>query len=136
MTLSTYDSILNLPFSIPAYGDHVSLFTLLMTLSTLSLTYFNSQMQSNAAMQGPMKYMGYIFPVVFMFVLNSYPSGLSFYYLVQNVVTISQQGLFKKFLINEDKIKAKFEDYKKKNKGSGKKIKLDGKAGRSWKKSP
>ena len=119
--LSTYDSILNLPFSIPAYGDHVSLFTLLMTLSTLSLTYFNSQMQSNAAMQGPMKYMGYIFPVVLMFVLNSYPSGLSFYYLVQNVVTISQQGLFKKFLINEDKIKAKFEDYKKNNKGSGKK---------------
>lgn len=113
--LSTFDSILNLPFSIPWYGDHVSLFTLLMTVSTIAMTYFNSQTQAN--IQGPMKYMGYIFPVVFMFVLNSYPSGLSFYYLVQNVVTIGQQSFFKKFLINEDKIKTSFAEYKKKNKG-------------------
>ncbi|MDX2305999.1 MAG: membrane protein insertase YidC [Microscillaceae bacterium] len=121
--LSTFDSILNLPFNIPGYGQHISLFTLLMTISTIALTYFNTQLQSsNAAMQGPIKYMGYIFPIVFMFVLNSYPSGLSFYYLIQNVVSIGQQSFFKKFLIDEDKIKAKFEDYKKKNKaGTAKK---------------
>ncbi len=113
--LSTYDSILNLPFYIPGYGAHVSLFTLLMTASTLLLSYFNSQSQAN--MQGPMKYMMYIFPVVFMFVLNSYPAGLSFYYLMQNSVTIGQQTAFKKFLINEDKIRNQFETYKAQNKG-------------------
>ncbi len=115
--LSRYDSILNLPFAIPAYGSHVSLFTLLMTLSTIAVTYFNTQTQSSAAMQGPMKYMGYFLPVIFMFVLNSYPSGLSLYYLMQNVVSIGQQSFFKKFMINEDKIKQQFQDYKKNQKG-------------------
>jgi YidC/Oxa1 family membrane protein insertase len=115
--LSTYDSILDLPFYIYGYGSHVSLFTLLMTLSTIGLTYFNNQNQSSAAMQGPMKNIGYFMPVVFMFVLNSYPAGLSLYYLVQNVVTIGQQELIKRFFIDEEKIKEKFEEYKRKNKG-------------------
>ncbi len=119
--LSTYDSILDLPFYIYGYGSHVSLFTLLMTLSTIGLTYFNNQNQSAAAMQGPMKNIGYIMPVVFMFVLNSYPAGLSLYYLVQNVVTIGQQSLIKKFFIDEEKIKEKFEEYKRKNKGKANK---------------
>ncbi|NJL13143.1 MAG: membrane protein insertase YidC [Microscillaceae bacterium] len=113
--LSTFDSIFNLPFTIPGYGAHVSLFTLLMTISTIALTYFNNQSQAN--LQGPMKYMGYFMPVIFMFVLNSYPAGLSFYYLVQNVVTIGQQALIKQFFIDESKIRAKFEEYKEKNKG-------------------
>jgi YidC/Oxa1 family membrane protein insertase len=122
--LSTYDSILSLPFTIPGYGQHVSLFTLLMTASTIALTYFQSQAQAN--IQGPMKYMGYIFPVVFMFVLNSYPAGLSFYYLVQNVVSIGQQQLAKKYFIDESKIKEKFEAYKKENQGKDtKKSKLE-----------
>jgi YidC/Oxa1 family membrane protein insertase len=81
--LSTYDSILNLPFYVWGLGAHISLFTLLMTLSTLALTYYTNQSQPN--LQGPTKYMGYIFPVMFMFILNSSPAGLSFYYLVQNV---------------------------------------------------
>lgn len=115
--LSTYDSILDLPFYIYGYGSHVSLFTLLMTVSTIALTYFNNQTQTAAAMQGPMKNIGYIMPVVFMFVLNSYPAGLSLYYLVQNVVTIGQQSLIKALFIDEEKIKEKFEEYKRKNKG-------------------
>ncbi len=115
--LSTYDSILDLPFYIYGYGSHVSLFTLLMTASTIALTYFNNQTQTSAAMQGPMKNIGYIMPLVFMFVLNSYPAGLSLYYLVQNVVTIGQQTLIKVLFIDEAKIKAKFEEYKLKNKG-------------------
>ncbi len=115
--LSTYDSILDLPFYIYGYGSHVSLFTLLMTVSTIALTYFNNQTQTSAAMQGPMKNIGYVMPLVFMFVLNSYPAGLSLYYLVQNVVTIGQQTLIKVLFIDEEKIKAKFEEYKIKNKG-------------------
>src|SRR5690606_8479138 len=74
--LSTYDSILRLPFHIPFYGNHVSLFTLLMTLSQIAYTRFNNQM---TAVQGPMKNLGYIMPVTFMFVLNSFPAALSFY---------------------------------------------------------
>lgn len=111
--LSTYDSILNLPFTIPFYGSHVSLFTLLMTLSTIGLTYMTSKNQA-ATQQAPgfMKYMGYIFPVVFMFILNSYPSGLSLYYLVQNLVTIGQQAAIKKYFIDEEKIRRSYEDYK------------------------
>ncbi|TAE73611.1 MAG: membrane protein insertase YidC [Bacteroidetes bacterium] len=112
--LSSYDSIMTLPFTIPGYGSHVSLFTILMTLSTLAVTYFTSQGQQQ--MQGPMKYMGYIFPIVFMFVLNTYPAGLSFYYLVQNVISIGQQQFIKAYFVDEAKIRQKFEDYKAANK--------------------
>lgn len=108
--LSTYDSVMTLPFTIPGYGSHVSLFTILMTVSTLAVTYFTSQGQQQ--MQGPMKYMGYIFPIVFMFVLNTYPAGLSFYYLVQNVVSIGQQQFIKAYFVDESKIRQKFQDYK------------------------
>jgi YidC/Oxa1 family membrane protein insertase len=109
--LSSYDSVLTLPFTIPAYGSHVSLFTILMTVSTIAVTYFTSQGQQQ--MQGPMKYMGYIFPIILMFVLNTYPAGLSFFYLVQNVVSIGQQQAIKMYFVDESKIRQKFEDYKK-----------------------
>ena len=86
--LSTYDSVLSLPFTIPAYGDHVSLFTILMTLSTILYTWSNSQVTT---VQGPMKSMQYMMPVVFMFVLNSFPAALSFYYFVANLVTLDNR---------------------------------------------
>ena len=79
--LSTYDSILDLPFKIPFYGDHVSLFVLLMTASTLVYQWQNNQISS---VQGPMKSMGYFMPVIFMFVLNNFSAGLSFYYFVSS----------------------------------------------------
>ncbi len=101
--LSTYDVISQLPFSIPFYGDHVSLFTILMTISTLIYTWYNNQV-SASTMQGPMVAMSYIMPVVFMFVLNSLPAALSYYYFVSNVVTIGQQMLIKSF-VNETKIR-------------------------------
>lgn len=72
--LSTYDSILDLPFNIPFYGDHVSLFTLLMTLSTLAYTYVQNQ-NNPMQQQGPMKTMQYFFPVMIMFFLNNFSSG-------------------------------------------------------------
>ena len=103
--LSTYDSIMKLPFSIPfGFGDHISLFCLLMTITTIISTYLNSQTQSTAAMPG-MKTMMYIMPVMFLFILNSYASGLSYYYFLSNVMTIGQIYIFR-MMIDEDKIRA------------------------------
>jgi len=115
--MSAWDSIAHLPFSIPYYGDHVSLFTILMTLSTLAYTYYNNQMTAGTMQQGPvnMKVVSYSMPVIFMFILNSLPAGLSFYYFVANIASIAQQLLIRKF-VNEDKIKLVLEENKLKNK--------------------
>ena len=110
--LSTYDSIWNLPFNIPFYGAHVSLFCLLMTITTILSTYLNSEAQSTAAMPG-MKTMMYIMPVMFLFILNSYASGLSYYYFLANVITIGQMYVFR-FMVDEDKIRAQILINKKK----------------------
>lgn len=120
--LSTYDSIIMLPFAIPfGVGSHISLFTLLMTVSTLIYTWQNNQLSS---VQGPMKSMSYIMPVIFFFVLNSFSAGLTFYYFVSNLVTFAQQAIIKRF-VNEGKIKAILEENRKKNvAGGGKKSKF------------
>jgi len=110
--LSSYDSILNLPFTIPFYGSHVSLFCLLMTITTIISTYMNSQTQNTDAMPG-MKTMMYIMPVMFLFILNGYASGLSYYYFLANVITIGQMYVFR-FMIDEDKIRAQIQINKKK----------------------
>lgn len=110
--LSSYDSILNLPFTIPFYGSHVSLFCLLMTITTIISTYMNSQTQNTDAMPG-MKTMMYIMPVMFLFILNGYASGLSYYYFLANVITIGQIYVFR-FMIDEDKIRAQIQINKKK----------------------
>lgn len=109
--LSTYDAFIRLPFTIPFYGAHVSLFTLLMTVSQIAYTHFNNQL---TAQTGPMKNLGYIMPVIFMFVLNSFPAALSFYYFVSNMVTFGQQALIKLF-VDDTKIREKIEENKKKN---------------------
>ncbi len=111
--LSTYDSIVTLPFEIPFYGDHVSLFTLLMTISTIVYTYRNQQM--SAAVQGPMKTLSYLMPITFLFFLNSFPAALTYYYFVSNVVTFGQQDLIRRF-VNDDKILAILERNRLKNK--------------------
>ena len=109
--LSTYDVFFRLPFTIPFYGAHVSLFTLLMTASTILYTWSNNQVSS---VTGPMKSIGYVMPLVFMFVLNSFPAGLSFYYFVSNIITFSQQAVIRKF-VDDDKIRAILEENKKRN---------------------
>lgn len=109
--LSTYDAIFYLPFTIPFYGAHVSLFTILMTISQIAYTHFNNQL---TAQSGPMKNIGYIMPVVFMFVLNSFPAALSFYYFVSNMVTFGQQALIKAF-VDDSKIRQKIDEYSKNN---------------------
>ena len=112
--LSTYDSILSLPFTIPFYGDHVSLFTLLMTVSTLIYTYMNNQMMATGAQQMPgMKTMMYIMPIMFLGIFNSYASGLSYYYFLVNIITFAQMFIFRK-VVDEDKIYRKIQENKKK----------------------
>ncbi|HEY5747124.1 MAG TPA: membrane protein insertase YidC [Chryseolinea sp.] len=119
--LSTYDSLIHLPFVVPFLGNHLSLFTLLMTASTLIYTWQNNQISS---VQGPMKSMSYIMPLVFLFVLNSFSAGLTFYYFISNLVTFAQQAIIKRF-VDEDKIRAIMDENKKKNAtGGGKKSKF------------
>lgn len=111
--LSTYDSIWTfgkLPIIDYIYGDHVSLFTLLMTISTLLYTHFNMQMSS--AMNAQMKWMQYIMPVMFLGIFNNYAAGLSYYYFLANMISIAQQGVFRAF-IDEKKIHAQIQENKK-----------------------
>ena len=109
--LSSYDSILDLPFNIPFYGAHVSLFTLLMTVSTIIYTRMNNQITGAT---GQMKYIGYIMPLVFLPVLNSYSSALSYYYFLANMITFAQQWAVRRFVIDEEAIHRKMQENKKK----------------------
>jgi YidC/Oxa1 family membrane protein insertase len=113
--LSSYDSIWTFPnnFSIPFYGDHVSLFTLLMTISTIFYTKLNNQMMGGANQQPGMKFVMYAMPVMFLGFFNNFAAGLSYYYLLANLITFLQMYLFRKF-INEDKIHARIQENKKK----------------------
>jgi YidC/Oxa1 family membrane protein insertase len=113
--LSSYDSIYDFPngFEIPFYGDHISLFTLLMTISTILYTRMNSQMTTGPMAQ--MKWMMYLMPIMFLGFFNNYASALCYYYFLANMFTFSQQYFMKKF-INEDAILAQLEENKKKPK--------------------
>ena len=107
--LSTYDAVITFP-TIPFIGDHISLMCLLMTISTLIYTYFNNQISGAT---GQMKYIGYITPIVFLATLNSYPSGLNYYYFLANMLTFLQQYLIK-FMVDDKKIHAQIQENKKK----------------------
>jgi YidC/Oxa1 family membrane protein insertase len=110
--LSTYDSIFNLPFTIPMYGDHVSLFTLLMTVSTIISTKITSPAGGQEQMPG-MKTLMYMMPVMFMLILNNFSAGLTYYYFLANVITIVQTQVSRRF-VNEAEILKKIEENKKK----------------------
>jgi YidC/Oxa1 family membrane protein insertase len=111
--LSTYDSILDLPFTIPWYGSHVSLFTLLMTISTIIYTKMNSQMTAGSNQMPGMQTMMYMMPVMFLFIFNDFASALSYYYFLTNVITFGQQALIKRFVDDEALLK-KLNEHKKK----------------------
>ena len=108
--LSTYDSILDLGFTIPFYGDHVSLFTLLMTVTTILYTYINNKQMAATNQQGMkgMKVMMYIMPIMFLGLFNSYSAGLSYYYMLVSIITFIQMYLFRVFT-DEDKLRKKIE---------------------------
>lgn len=111
--LASYDSIATLPFEIPFYGDHVSLFTLTATLTSLLISLYSmSSMQDNT--NPVMKYMPYIFPVLLLGVFNRLPAALTWYYTVSNTITLILQVVIQKYVINHDKIRAQIDENKKK----------------------
>ncbi len=111
--LSSYDSILDLPFNIPFYGDHVSLFTLLMTISTIIYTKINNDMMSTGNQMPGMKTMMYLMPIMFLGFFNSYSAGLSYYYLLANLITFAQMFFIRRF-VDENKLHAQIQENKKK----------------------
>ena len=121
--LSSYDTIFKLPFEIPWYGDHVSLFPILASIAIFFYMKMNQSQQAN--MQAPaqegmpdmskmMKYMIYFSPIMMLFFFNNYASSLSLYYFVSNLLTIAIMLVIKNYVIDEDKIHAQIEENKKK----------------------
>ncbi len=111
--LSSYDSIYNLPFSIPFYGGHISLFTILAVITSLLISLYGmSNMQDNS--NPVMKYMPFIFPVILLGVFNRLPSSLTWYYTVSNAITLLIQFVIQKYIIDHEKILAQLEANKKK----------------------
>ncbi|MEZ4962229.1 MAG: membrane protein insertase YidC [Saprospiraceae bacterium] len=122
--LSSYDTAFWLPFEIPFYGQHVSMFTLLWVVTTLIYTYYNLQQMDMANMGGGvnanmMKYMQYGMPIMFLFFFNNFASGLTCYLVFSNILNVAQTVLTKNVIIDNEKIKAELEAYRKKPKKKG-----------------
>jgi YidC/Oxa1 family membrane protein insertase len=120
--LSSYDSIWDFGFNIWPYGDHVSLFALLMSVTTLVYTYLNSGNVQQPQQPGMpnMKVIMYIFPVLMIFFFNSYSSGLSYYYFISTLISILIMVLIKQFFVDEEKLKLKMAERKATMAGSAK----------------
>ena len=117
--LSAPDTIFTLPFSIPFYGNQVSLFCLLMTIVNIIYMKVSMASQPGGASMPGMKVMMYFMPVMFLFIFNDYASGLSYYYFLSLLITIVQTWAFRQFT-NEDKLRAQMaENAKKPRKKSG-----------------
>lgn len=121
--LSTYDSVLNFGFNVPMLGDHLSLFCMLWVLSQLATAYIQQKQQGDMPGQPKMmKYLPYIMPLIFLGIFNNYSSGLSYYYLLYNLLTLGQTFALKKFFVSEAKMRHEIEAYrsgKAKPKGGG-----------------
>ena len=105
--LSAYDSILDLPFRIPLYGDHVSLFALLMAISMFVYSKMTSSQMSNDPNMAGMKFMSvWLMPIMMLFICNNLSSGLSYYYLLSNLITMLQTWFVRRFVVDEKKIHA------------------------------
>lgn len=115
---SSFDSLFTLPFNIPLYGNHVSLFALLMAASSVIFSLANSTPSSSDQMKTQMKFMNYFLPITFLLVANTFPAALNLYYLLSNLISVLQQYFTSKFL-NDEKIKKKLEERRMKIKNSG-----------------
>ena len=111
--LSSYDSILNLPFDIPFYGDHVSLFTLLMAASMILTTKYSGAQAPGSTQMPGMKMMMYMMPVMMLLWFNNYSSGLSYYYFLANIITFAQTLIIRRF-VDDEAILKKLKEAKKK----------------------
>jgi YidC/Oxa1 family membrane protein insertase len=126
--LSSYDTVANLPFNIPFYGDHVSLFPLLasiaiffyMRLTTGQNMQAQPQQEGMPDMAKMMKYMMYFSPIMMLFFFNNYASGLSLYYFISNLISIGIILVIKNYILDEDKIHAQIQENKKKPKKQNK----------------
>jgi YidC/Oxa1 family membrane protein insertase len=105
--LSSFDSILDLPFKIPMYGDHISLFSLLMAASMIFSTKINNSNQPTGQNQATMKMMTWMMPIMMLLVFNNYAAGLSYYYLLANLMTILQTWIIRRFFVDEKAVLAK-----------------------------
>jgi YidC/Oxa1 family membrane protein insertase len=114
--LSTFDSIINLPFKIPFYGAHVSLFALLMTVTQIGTSWYMQKLQPSSPQADQMKLMIYIMPIFMLFLFNSFPAAITYYYLLQNIISIVQQWAVTKLFISEEKIREEIDAHKKKPK--------------------
>jgi YidC/Oxa1 family membrane protein insertase len=112
--LSTFDNIYTLPFSIPAYGNHVSLWTLLFVATSLFLALYSMQTTPTDNSNPALKYMPFIMPIIFLGVFNKMPAALTFYYVVSNLFTIILQWVITNYVIDHDKIKAQIQENKTK----------------------
>jgi len=119
--LSSYDSVLDLGFNIPFYGDHVSLFPILASIAIFFYTQMTTGQQTMPQQPGMpnMKIIMYLMPLMMLFFFNNYASGLSLYYFVSNLLTIILMLVIKNYIIDDDKIHAKIEENKKKPKKAG-----------------
>ena len=119
--LSSYDVFAYLPFEIPFYGSHVSMFTLLWAITTVIYTWYNSKSMDMGAMANNpmMKYMQYFMPIMFLFFFNSFASGLSCYLFFSNVLNIGQNVLTKEVIIDKKKIEKELAEHHKKPKKKG-----------------
>ncbi|MEC8397031.1 MAG: membrane protein insertase YidC [Bacteroidota bacterium] len=119
--LSSYDSILDLGFNIPFYGDHVSLFPILASIAIFFYTQMTTGQQTMPQQPGMpnMKVIMYLMPLMMLFFFNNYASGLSLYYFVSNLLTIFLMLVIKNYIIDDQKIHAQIEENKKKPKKAG-----------------
>lgn len=113
--LSTYDAIISWQTHIPLIGTHISLFCILMTVTNIIYTKFNMEMTSTGQQMPGMKWMMYLMPLIFLFMLNDFPSGLTYYYFLSLLITILLTIAFR-YIIDEDKVLAKLEANKAKPK--------------------
>jgi YidC/Oxa1 family membrane protein insertase len=118
--LSTYDALITFPFNIPFLGDHLSLFCLLMTVTTVLNTKFTmAQQETGQPQMAAMKWMMYLMPVMFLFILNDYPSGLNYYYFISTLISVLTMIVLRK-TTNEEELLAQLEANKAKNKNKKK----------------
>jgi YidC/Oxa1 family membrane protein insertase len=111
--LSTYDAIITWKTAIPVMGNHISLFNLLMTITTIITIKMSNQANMSGQQMPGMKFMSYMMPVMFLFILNDFSSGLTYYYFLVNVITIAQNEIFRR-TINEEKLLHQLNENKKK----------------------
>jgi YidC/Oxa1 family membrane protein insertase len=118
--LSTFDSIINLPFNIPLLGNHISLWTILFVITSLILALYSMNTTPTDNSNPALKYMPFIMPVIFLGIFNKLPASLTFYYFVSNVITIILQFVIQNYIIKPEKLRAQIEANKLKGPSTNK----------------